>query len=345
MTELSICFTGLSREDEIAAVNCFKQANASLGDRWLITSEAQAGVLVIDMDSIYGQMSLMKALGTGKVLVGLTEGARADTDFLLSRPLTATGLATLLGQIGGQVPSVAAPEPEEPAETTAHTPEPEEPAEISANTPEPADPGPGAEPAPEPVPDPPPAETADHSPRLADLLRPGALPGPVRLSRPDAPDLVLDPATRTYLGAAALKPLLPYLHAALDELQLAPVDQDELPGLAAALGGSQPWSRLVWLDALIGGHGALAAQAGPSEHFRLLRWPQIEREFPRHFRLATVMMKEPATITQIAALSGVPMAEVIDYVNACLATGVATGSAPLPAEPSRGTGLLGRLRR
>src|SRR5687768_16250694 len=99
MQKLSICFAGLSRQEEAEIVSLFKQANAQRGNRWLVTPETEAGVLVIDMDSMYGQMSLMKALGTGKTLVALTAGGRADTDHVLTRPVTAAALAALLAAI------------------------------------------------------------------------------------------------------------------------------------------------------------------------------------------------------------------------------------------------------
>ena len=53
----------------------------------------------------------------------------------------------------------------------------------------------------------------------------------------------------------------------------------------------------------------------------LTKWPQIEREYPKHFRLATVMMKGPALVKEIAEQAGVGEAEVIDFVNAGLVTG------------------------
>jgi hypothetical protein len=124
------------------------------------------------------------------------------------------------------------------------------------------------------------------------------------------------------------------------------VDPAQLPALSAQLGGSQPWARLGWLCALGGGNGALAPGYGPNDNYKLLKWPQTEREFPKHFRIATVMMKGPANLSEIAEQSGVSLAEVIDFVNACLASGVAEadGQAPAAADPNKG-GLLGRFRR
>ena len=357
MTTHSICFAGLSREEEAEITARFKQANASTGNRWLLTPETEAGVLVIDMDSMYGQMSLMKAIGSGKTLVALTAGGRADTDYVLQRPVTAESIAELFKQIEAGMPAPAAAPRAEPAPTPVETPQPA-PAPVTpaaaAPKPAPAEPAPVAAPttaeqpavaarttSEQPAFVAPPAE-----PRLADYLRPGALAGPVRLQMAGAPDLVLDPSSQTYLSGQALKPLLPYCTKVIREADLVPVPAAELPALAASLGGSQPLARLAWLCALGGGNGALAPGFGPNEKYKLLRWPQTEREFPKHFRIATVMMKGPALLTEIAEQSGVPLAEVIDYVNACLATGVAEPeSGPPPATDAGKGGLLGRFRR
>ncbi len=342
MSNSSICFAGLSREEEGEVTSLFKQANARVGNHWLVTPEAAAGVLVIDMDSMYGQMSLMKALGSGQILVALTAGGRAETDYVLRRPVTVEGMAELLSHIEGNPPASAAANEPEPA---------------IVSPPPPAPPIPNAEPrpialaaAPSP-PDPAPAAASNAGlatdSRLADLLQPGALAGPVRLQYAGAPDLVLDPGSQTYLGASALKPLLPYCSAVLGDDDLLPVAAADLPAIAAALGGSQPMSRLAWLCALTGGNGALAAGFGPNERYTLLKWPQTEREFPKHFRIATVMMKGPANLTEISDQSSSPLGEVIDFVNACLATGVVEPDlqAPATAESGKSGGLLGRFRR
>lgn len=351
MTTLSICFTGLSREEESAVVSCFKQANARLGNRWLATPESEAGVLVIDMDSMYGQMSLMKALGTGRVLVALTASGRAETDYVLQRPVTVDALVALLGQIDLDTPE---PEAEAPPHADAAAPAaPVQAAPEPAPAPAPPSVAPmappaAAAPASAGVPSPPePAVALPVQSRLADLLRTSALAGAVRLQLPDAPELVLDPATQTYLGGAALKPLLPYCSRAFAAADLQPVAAAELPALAARMGGTQPWSRLAWLCALTGGNGALAEGHGPNEKYRLLKWPQTEREFPKHFRIATVMMKGPAELMDISQASGASLAEVIDFVNASLATGVAEPetAAATAVDPGKGGGLLGRFRR
>ncbi|WP_374604350.1 hypothetical protein [Arenimonas sp.] len=335
MTTRSICFAGLPRDEQATVEAAFRQANAA--QRWELANENEAGVVVVDMDSMYGQMSLMKAMSGGKVVVALTAGARAGTDFQLSRPVTAEGVATLLAELESQAPPVAAePEPVAPETPVAPEPVAVTPA-AEASAPEPA---PAPEPEPEPAPEPP----ADA--RLADYLIPGALAGPVRLQMGDAPAIVLDPAQGVYLGGATLKPLLPYATAIVRESDFEPVDPAQLPALATELGGSHPFSRLAWILGLGGQDGVLAPGYSPNDRYKLLKWPQTEREFPRHFRIATVMMKGPALLTEIAELSGASLAEVTDYVNASLAVGVAQPDivAPSEPEPAKG-GLLGRFRR
>jgi hypothetical protein len=77
----------------------------------------------------------------------------------------------------------------------------------------------------------------------------------------------------------------------------------------------------------------------------MTKWPQTEREYPKHFRIATVMMKAPASLGEIAEASGVTEAEVADFINANLATGFAEPEGdPTPVEPAKSGGLFGRLR-
>lgn len=337
MTIHSICFAGLSRDEQGQVEAAFREANA--GNRWQLASESEAAVVVVDMDSMYGQMSLMKALSNGKVVAALTAGGRVDTDYRLERPVTAAAIGKLLAEIEAGTPATP-----EPAPQVAPEPVPA-PAPAAVVAPEPvpaAAPATPAEPEPAPVP-----AAVVAEPRLANLLRSGAITGPVRVQVEGAPPLAIDPAGQVYFSGQALKPLMPYATADITVDDLQPVDPAQLAGLAAELGGSQPLARLAWLLALAGHGGQLAPGHGLNDRYKLLKWPQTEREFPRHFRIATVMMKGPALLTEIAELSGVPLPEVCDYVNAALAAGVAEAEQTAASEPeaAKGGGLLGRFRR
>jgi len=76
--------------------------------------------------------------------------------------------------------------------------------------------------------------------------------------------------------------------------------------------------------------------------FKLIKWPQIKREFPKHFRIGTAMMKGPATLSEIADGSGASVGEVIDFVNAYAAIGFAVQDGDLPISDRRA--LVERLR-
>ena len=97
------------------------------------------------------------------------------------------------------------------------------------------------------------------------------------------------------------------------------------------------------------GHHTLLPGQDPDGKYRLVKWPQTEREYPKHFRIATAMMKGPATVAEVAEASGVTQEEVADFDNANLATGYAEFVPPAPAEPDTppqkpAGGLFGRIR-
>lgn len=346
MTSNTLCITGFSKEDAASLQGQFELANARLSRHWSILPENDAQVLIIDMDSMYGHMSWLKGHSSGKVTIGVTAGNRAETDHVLTRPVSTEALTRLLGELAGKTPGDA------PMTRPAAAPEPVAPAPVAAPAPVPA-------PAPTPAPVSPrttgqmaampadpvrttgqmramPAEPVrttgsmpampalpPQDPMLGYYLRSGVLTGPVKAQLPGAPLLVLDPATQTYAGGGPLKVFLPYAEAVLRESDFTPIDAAELAAHVKQLGGSQPWIRLAWLAGLASGKGMVLPGTSPNAKFKLIKWPQSEREFPKHFRIATVMMKGPALLTEIADQSGASLAEVTDFVNANLATGYA----------------------
>lgn len=345
--------SGFSRADEASFSQLFRAAAAHAGSSAELCPEADAEALIIDADSIYGQMGLMQAQASGKLLIALTTGSRVDADHKLDNPPTEAALTALLSRLAGEASRA-------PAAPAAHVPEQ---ASISAprtsDTPppilsRPADP---VVPAPAPLPPaiPSAADTAvdiapavPEAPRSRSLfehLQPGVLQQPVQIQRGQAPLLVIDPEARTYLGGGALKPYVEYLNSPLRDSEFKPVSATQVAGLESQLGGRQPIQRLLWLAALFAGEGQLIG-FDPATRFKLGKWPQIEREFPKHFRIATVMMKAPATVDEIAAASGASREEVCDLLNAYLATGFAEpeqAQATAATETAR-TGLLNRLR-
>jgi hypothetical protein len=367
MASTTLCFTGFSREEAAEVQRQFEQANAD--GRFGLAPEAEAGVLVIDMDSMYGHMTWLKAHGSGKPTVGVTSGERAETDFLLRRPVTAEGLRGLLRQLADGAASAAAPAPARPPPVTPAAPAaaaqaPPRSTASSTDTAATAPAAPAAPAQPEAAAPAPhasseyiaaystgqmaamPANPVSHVAGLTDLLARGKLAGPARLAHPGAPAIVFDPASQSWAGSTTLKPLLPLLALPLAAEDLQPVDAADFERAKASAGGAQPYLRLLWLAGLDAGHGQLLAGYSTAKKFVLTKWPQIEREYPKHFRLATVMMKGPALVRELVDASGVAEGDVIDFINAGLVTGaiVVDGSAASPPDVERAVALLARPR-
>jgi len=378
--------TGMDAATETALKSAFAEAGMRAGGRWPLVSEQDATHVVVDMDSMYGPMSWLRLHGAGKVVIGLTSAPRSQTDFRLGKPFNAESVADLLQQIApagdGAAPhgitpapapqhqlpeelskpvvteEAAAPDQRLSAAVAATLDTPVAPPAPRMEAPSAAPPAPSATaptaaaPAPEPAraPTPPsaPAPQPVAPPRdrtLIDWLAPGQLTGRVRLQR-GGTSVLMDIGQHQYFGPATLKPLMSHIESVLKAGDFAPVDAATWANETTMLGSAQPLSRLLWFCALQAGKGKLMPGFDPNGRYRLLKWPQTEREFPKHFRIATAMMKGPATLDEVTAACGVPVDEVADFVNANLATGYAEPYREPEPEPEtqKSGGLFGRLR-
>ena len=234
-------------------------------------------------------------------------------------PAPAPGLASSV-EAGTLAPTTIAPSPVMPAPIPPATPQP------TVVTPTPA----------------PPRERG-----LADWLAPGALSGRLRYRPASGQTVLIDADARQYYASAALKPLAATFDGVVASKDFEPVDAAAWALETATLGAAQPLNRLQWYGGLLAGKGVLFPEFDPAGRYKLSKWPQTEREFPKHFRIATAMMKGPATLDEITAASGVPFTDVIDFVNASLVTGFAEFVPEPSAEPvevQKPGGLFGRLR-
>ncbi len=394
---LTLGLTGMDPATEAALKAAFQEANARLGGHWSLVPDAEAGHVVVDMDSMYGPMSWLRLHAAGRHVIGLTSAPRTQTDFRLGRPFDVEQLMQLLVdvarstgiglQAAGEArpavsatpaaepapatsseaasvsPSAAGPESEPvpgPSEATRAESEPAavEPAAVEpdareAGVPEAVAAAPVSGPAnaavakDEAEPQSPPAGV-DAGRDLAAWLQPGVLAGRVRCRGADGTVLLIDAGTDTWHGPTALKPVAGCFEGVIARDELEKVDDATWLRESAAAGAPQPLSRLRWLGGLLAGKGELLPGFSASDRFQLNKWPQTEREYPRHFRIATQMMKGPATLPEIAQASGVPEPDVADFINANLATGFAepvVEAPPVAEEPVKARGgLLGRLR-
>ena len=376
---LTLGFTGMDSSTEAALAAAFQQANSRLGNAWQLTSEVDADHVIVDMDSMYGPMSWLRLHAAGKQVIGLTSAARTQTDFHLARPFDVDSVAVLLRSVADG--SGAAPAPAKPVATPTAVPSgmspspvpqdllPEEhpqPVDEEAEAPAPAPHLPGsveagtlapttvnpapvaaAAPAAEAAPEPPAAPARPPRERcFADWLAPGVLSGRFHYRKSPEP-LLIDADARQYFAIPALKPLADGIEGVVARDDFQPIDAASWARESASLGAARPLNRLQWFGGLIAGKGELLSEFDPAARYRLGKWPQTEREFPKHFRIATAMMKGPATLEEVASASGVPLADVADFVNASLVTGyaeVVPDVVPEPAETQKSGGLFGRLR-
>ena len=99
-------------------------------------------------------------------------------------------------------------------------------------------------------------------------------------SHNSAPDLTLDPGNKTYYADGAARTLSPHSQRVIALDDWKPVDYADLSALQAS-GKGQPYARLLWLHHALGSNGRLSAELDADAKYKLNRWPQIDREFPR----------------------------------------------------------------
>ena len=171
------------------------------------------------------------------------------------------------------------------------------------------------------------------------------LGGPSQLAWADEAVLTLDPKNEAFHCEAGLAALEVYCRAAprrsdwraLTSAEIAQIRQTQV---------AQPYSRLIWLDALLRSGGKLAGHLDPGGTYRLTRWLEIRRDFPRHSRISTVMM-QPLRLHEIVVASGCEMSDVFDVVNAYDAIGWLewTPRPPRHADVASESGLSGIMQK
>ncbi len=316
MSHFTLALSGLSDTD--AAM--FEAALDALPDHsWQLVDAPEAFLLIVDIDTVWGHMDWLRATANGKQVAAYTrDGNVRDCDLVLTKPLRANELSALLARLGDSVGATAPVRAENMPEPVAVEPAVVVEEEDAAAATETAAPPAGvdaddmpdtgtAPPQPAPAPaEPPPLMT------LGECLLADKLGHPYSMQGADGIVLQLDPERGGYTGPSTLKPLKALLDTPMDEAEAMQPDAIDRMREAPAL----PLTRLLWFAALCASPGVLAPNLDRQARFHLTRWPQIEREFPRHFRIATTMMKGPGTLGDIASMANAPAGDVADFINA-----------------------------
>ena len=322
---------GASDADAAHLRNILGQAAPKLSTPWRIESGDDAELLVLDVDTVYGHMDWLRAHNSRLVAVLTAHSQGDEYELVLHKPLTVDNLVQVLDRAAALTGEGPEETPAAPAAKAAPVPK-----KVAAKP---------APVAPPPLPEPPPVPESPKERHLHDWLGNHAVAVAVRIQTAGAPDLVIDPGHGTYYAEGNLRALAPHctrvvMHEELHEV--SPVDRARLQ----ASGKGQPFARLTWMSHVLGSNGHPAHGVDVNAKFKMSRWPQIEREFPKHFRIATVMMKQPATLSEIAEQSGASLGDVIDFVNGYRAIGFVEADAPATeAAPSRDTGRGAILSR
>ena len=358
MKPLTLAFAGLEPDDVTDFRRVFGKLRSQLDSDWRLLEDGEADLTVVDIDSIYGHMDWLKLTGSGMRAAVYTSAQYAkESDLVLFKPLQADNLADVLNAVAGdfgpdQAEGPAANAvPSSPASKPGTAPEPEAKSAPVAEAPAEVPAAPNAarevaavkaeKPAPTPAPKAEP-ETSESDEKLTvgEWLLRGAFEQPVRIAVGDEV-WIIDPDREAWYGPATLKPLGKVLGLPASDLKAV----DVLALEKARKGQAQPLARLRWYAGLVASPGKLMPALQGSERFGLSRWPQIEREFPRHFRIATAMMKQAGSVAELAAASGAPAADVADFVNASHAIGIVVLASrePVAAVAPRGS-MMSRLR-
>lgn len=351
---LTLCVVGAAEEAATRIHAMLDDQRTRLDARWRPAHHGNADLLLIDAESVYGHMDWLRAQASGRLVLAMASSQESyDPDFWLRTPVQAADLVAALNRIGAQLGGKAAV----PATPVRATPASQPGAAaavkptVEAVRPAPQDtptrPPPLAQPIAPIAPVAPPAPP--HATSLLDLLdREGEgspLAPRLRLQAEGLPEILLDPRERTWHSSSSLKGLAGWATRELRADDARHISDGDFTVASAALPG-QPLARLRWLVHLVRGDGQLEPALDPGARYKLTRWPQSEREFPKHFRIATMMLKSAASLEEIAELSGASVADVANFINAYHALGfIEPEAAERGQDDGRRSGLFGRMKK
>ena len=307
----TICIVGANEQVHARLAALLEEHRAQLSARWRMAERNGADLLLVDAESVHGHMDWLREKANGRLVAACTSQPEAyKNELWLSKPIVAAELVELLNQVGARAAATAPADDVDPYAITqpAPPPKPTTPASLLALL-EGADAG-------------------RHICLVADGL----------------PTLLLDPAARSWRAEGTLKAVAAWCARALGDGDVRHPTANEFEAAAANL-PAQSYARLIWLTHLTRGGGQLDARFDPDARFKLASWPQSEREFPKHFRIATAMLKEAGTLEDIAARSGAPVGDVANFVNAYHAIGHVEVSASGAVAGASQRGLFGRMRK
>jgi len=351
-TTRTIAVTGASEQDAARISSLLEKHRSKLSTPWENGEAAHADLLVVDIESMYGQMDWLRARSRGRLVVAYTSATEPlEPEFSLRKPVVSADLVTLLNRIAENMGNgKAEATPMRPANAESYEAPPAPKAEVvriaerkpaAAASPTESKPIAAVVEAPAEI-----TVSPVQTHRVDELIAVlDAADGPVRLVHEGLPSIIIDPVRQRWYAGVALKALWDWAKLPLRRSELIHLNAAEFVAATEIL-SAQPFARLVWFAHLARSEGQLDAGLPADGRYRLTRWPQVEREFPKHFRIATAMMSGSGTVEDIAAQSKAGAGDVVEFINAYNALGYVECEALLPVtSPGDRTGLLDRVRK
>jgi len=351
-TTRTIAVTGASEQDAARISSLLEKHRNKLSTPWENGEAAYADLLVVDIESMYGQMDWLRARSRGRLVVAYTSATEPlEPEFSLRKPVVSADLVTLLNRIAENMGNgKAEATPMRPANAESYEAPPAPNAEVvriaerkpaAAASPIESKPIAAVVEAPAEI-----TVSPVQTHRVDELIAVlDAADGPVRLVHEGLPSIIIDPVRQRWYAGVALKALWDWAKLPLRRSELIHLNAAEFAAATEIL-SAQPFARLVWFAHLARSEGQLDAGLPADGRYRLTRWPQVEREFPKHFRIATAMMSGSGTVEDIAAQSKAGAGDVVEFINAYNALGYVECEALLPVtSPGDRTGLLDRVRK
>jgi hypothetical protein len=348
-TTRTIAVTGVTEHDAARFAALMERHRSKLDVSWANGDAAGADLLLVDVESAYGQMDWLRARSRGRLVIAYTSASEPlEPEFSLRKPVVGGDLVALLNRIAADLNArPQAPAPLQPANAASYEAAPvvelvSVPVANVAAPATPAEPA-AATPAVPAAPAAPPLPSAAFIDEVVTGL--DASEGPMRLVCEGLSSIIIDPVRQRWHAGVGLKALSGWCKRPLGREQMVRLDAEEFASAVEILPG-QPYSRLVWFAHLMRSEGNLDPALPADARYRLNRWPLVEREFPKHFRIATAMMRGTGTLEEIAALSSAGVADVADFINAYNALGYVEYAPAVPmAVVADRNGLLDRMRK
>lgn len=327
MAIYSIYPAGFPDQESTALEAIFTIASARMRDDWRWALTESADVYMVRVDSPE-QWSRYQARYPSKRMLAfrplhVSVDARWQIRYLPGQVPSLRELIQLLDAVGDELAAdvAAADGPPSgrfvPPEAAMAPPPAQEPQ--SAASPSPAPPEP-----PRPIVTDVSGMCYDPAHYLLGLIRQAQADGvPRRLvDETSGAALFLDAGQNRFFAPAEVAAWHPLLPATKAQILVQPMDIRQLEGEAAAAGCTmRALDHLIFLAALMGSQGRLWIGASLDAPVRLKRWPSLRSvpDYSDYVGLVAFMNGNTADLKTIAKRTGVPLGQVIDFHNACMA--------------------------